>query len=174
MAELFHWTADDQLVRSEDDPDPPAACVLPDRLWIGSQEARARTPPPWTTVITLMQRAEDADSLWGRQLAPLPPTGPVASHHYFIGDTATVDLRGVLTETAFLIEHAPGPVLVHCAMGKSRSATVVVHYLWAVAGIGRTPEDTLRWLQNTWPRAQPNASFMAQIAAMPRRRQPVA
>lgn len=150
-----------------DADDPPAACVLPGRLWIGSVEARGRTPPPWTTVITLMQQAEDTDSIWGRRLPPLP-LGIVASHHYTIGDTAVVDITGVLVETALLIERAPGPVLVHCAMGKSRSAAVVVHYLWARGLGGESPDDALRVLQRTWPRAQPSASFMRQIAGMPR------
>ncbi|KAK5171270.1 tyrosine protein phosphatase yvh1 [Saxophila tyrrhenica] len=54
-----------------------------------------------------------------------------------------------------------GGVLVHCAMGKSRSATVVCAYLMQRYGI--TPMDALSQIREARPFCEPNEGFMKQL-----------
>lgn len=68
----------------------------------------------------------------------------------------------------------PGAVLVHCAMGKSRSATAVIAYLlWKhpqrfgradpSAAAQDAVERALQWVRETRPVAEPNDGFMRQL-----------
>ncbi|KAH0543656.1 hypothetical protein FGG08_002094 [Glutinoglossum americanum] len=54
-----------------------------------------------------------------------------------------------------------GGVLVHCAMGKSRSATCVLAYLIQKYRI--TPQEALEQLQLSRPICEPNLGFMQQL-----------
>ncbi|KAF2721441.1 dual specificity protein phosphatase 12 [Polychaeton citri CBS 116435] len=54
-----------------------------------------------------------------------------------------------------------GAVLVHCAMGKSRSAAVVCAYLMGRNGI--TPDQALSQLRESRPLCEPNDGFMKQL-----------
>lgn len=54
-----------------------------------------------------------------------------------------------------------GGVLVHCAMGKSRSATVVIAYLMQVHNIG--PSEALSHLRQARSICEPNDGFMKQL-----------
>ncbi|KAL2260856.1 hypothetical protein VTK26DRAFT_5038 [Humicola hyalothermophila] len=69
---------------------------------------------------------------------------------------------------------SPGAVLVHCAMGKSRSVSAVIAYLlWKHPGrYGKSnPRTTgrdavgsaLQWVRRTRPIAEPNDGFMRQL-----------
>ncbi|KAK3903792.1 protein-tyrosine phosphatase-like protein [Staphylotrichum tortipilum] len=69
---------------------------------------------------------------------------------------------------------APGVVLVHCAMGKSRSASAVIAYLlWKHPHrFGKADPTTtaqqavaraLQWVRDTRPVAEPNEGFMRQL-----------
>ncbi|TKX18641.1 tyrosine-protein phosphatase [Elsinoe australis] len=73
-----------------------------------------------------------------------------------------------------LLEHLPpcikfiqdgldtgGGVLVHCAMGKSRSATVVIAYLMKRFDIG--PKEALAKLREARPFVDPNDGFVEQL-----------
>lgn len=69
---------------------------------------------------------------------------------------------------------APGAVLVHCAMGKSRSVTAIIAYLlwkhphrFGKADPTTTGEQAvsqaLQWVRETRPIAEPNEGFMRQL-----------
>ena len=55
-------------------------------------------------------------------------------------------------------------VLVHCAQGKSRSATIAVAYISKFEGISVT--EALRVIQAERAMAQPNLNFMQQLLNM--------
>ena len=61
-----------------------------------------------------------------------------------------------------------GAVLVHCAQGKSRSATVVVAYLRAVGACGADADlaSCLAFVKSRRMMAQPNRHFWAQLKAV--------
>ncbi|ELR08640.1 tyrosine protein phosphatase yvh1 [Pseudogymnoascus destructans] len=74
-----------------------------------------------------------------------------------------------------LIEHFPtvvqfikdalaggGGVLIHCAMGKSRSVTLAIAYLLATRP-SLTPYTALSLIRQTRPHADPNSGFMTQL-----------
>ncbi|KAL5342555.1 protein-tyrosine phosphatase-like protein [Aspergillus crustosus] len=58
---------------------------------------------------------------------------------------------------------AGGSVLVHCAMGKSRSATVCIAYLLHHQPTALTPQSTLALLRESRPLCEPNPGFMEQL-----------
>ncbi|KAI4097064.1 MAG: hypothetical protein L6R37_006855 [Teloschistes peruensis] len=55
-----------------------------------------------------------------------------------------------------------GGVLVHCAYGKSRSATIIIAYLLSTLFI-ETPTKALALLRQCRPMAQPNSGFWSQL-----------
>ncbi|KAL5050331.1 hypothetical protein BDW71DRAFT_123915 [Aspergillus fruticulosus] len=58
---------------------------------------------------------------------------------------------------------AGGSVLVHCAMGKSRSATVCIAYLLHRQRSAFTPQSALALLRESRPLCEPNPGFMEQL-----------
>ena len=69
---------------------------------------------------------------------------------------------------------SPGAVLVHCAMGKSRSVTAVIAYLlWKhpyrfgkadpTTAAQQVVAQALQWVRETRPVAEPNDGFMRQL-----------
>ncbi|KAL2002366.1 hypothetical protein VTN02DRAFT_73 [Thermoascus thermophilus] len=59
---------------------------------------------------------------------------------------------------------AGGGVLVHCAMGKSRSATICIAYLLHRERNALTPQDALAILRKARPLCEPNEGFMEQLS----------
>ncbi|KAL8808071.1 MAG: hypothetical protein Q9182_000349 [Xanthomendoza sp. 2 TL-2023] len=68
------------------------------------------------------------------------------------------------TSNAFVLEGLGrgGGVLVHCAMGKSRSATAIIAYLLSTSP-AYTPTTALSLLRQTRPLCEPNLGFMHQL-----------
>ncbi|KAL4927188.1 dual specificity phosphatase YVH1 [Aspergillus undulatus] len=58
-----------------------------------------------------------------------------------------------------------GSVLVHCAMGKSRSATICIAYLLHHQRSALTPQSALALLRESRPLCEPNSGFMEQLIA---------
>lgn len=85
--------------------------------------------------------------------------------HIWAEDDPNVDLLQWFERTSAFIkeglESEGGAVFVHCAMGKSRSAAVVVAYLMARYGVGA--EDGLRWVEEGRPVCEPNPGFKEQL-----------
>jgi dual specificity phosphatase 12 len=54
-----------------------------------------------------------------------------------------------------------GAVIVHCAMGVSRSATVVCAYLMKTQSL--SPEEALDMIRKSRPPCRPNEGFLAQL-----------
>ncbi|KAE8353917.1 protein-tyrosine phosphatase-like protein [Aspergillus coremiiformis] len=59
---------------------------------------------------------------------------------------------------------AGGGVLVHCTMGKSRSATICIAYLLHQQPIALTPQSALSVIRESRPRCEPNDGFMKQLS----------
>lgn len=57
-----------------------------------------------------------------------------------------------------------GNVLVHCFMGRSRSATIILAYLIARRGFSLT--HALHALRRVRPQAQPNRGFLLELQAL--------
>ncbi|MCJ1336800.1 tyrosine protein phosphatase yvh1 [Bachmanniomyces sp. S44760] len=56
-----------------------------------------------------------------------------------------------------------GGVLVHCAMGKSRSTTLIIAYLLSTASMPVIPSTVLASIRICRPIAEPNDGFMSQL-----------
>lgn len=90
-------------------------------------------------------------------------------HHLFIqcNDYGTSNLlMHMSTVCDFIDNHLPSNgalsnVLIHCWMGISRSAAMLIAYLMRKLGKGR--DETLALVRDKWPRANPNPGFMRQL-----------
>ncbi|KAL4873167.1 hypothetical protein BDV12DRAFT_160505 [Aspergillus spectabilis] len=114
-----------------------------------------------------LSRANITHILSVLRLQPTDDTGSKYQHHQIEVD----DL-----EDENLLEHFPaairfiqtgldagGSVLVHCAMGKSRSATVCIAYLLHHQRSALTPQSALALLRESRPLCEPNSGFMEQL-----------
>jgi len=54
-----------------------------------------------------------------------------------------------------------GHVFIHCAMGKSRSATILAAYLMSTRRV--SPDEALALIRRTRPMVEPNPAFMEQL-----------
>ncbi|MCJ1315152.1 tyrosine protein phosphatase yvh1 [Xylographa vitiligo] len=74
-------------------------------------------------------------------------------------------LQHFATSNAFIRDGLAGSggVLVHCAMGKSRSTTLIIAYLLSLSPSTITPESALATVRLCRPMAEPNSGFMQQL-----------
>ncbi|KAL1596625.1 hypothetical protein SLS60_009273 [Paraconiothyrium brasiliense] len=84
--------------------------------------------------------------------------------HVWAEDDPNEDLLKWFEKTAEFVREGlqnNGGVFVHCAMGKSRSAAVVVAFLMWEFGVGM--EEGLRWVEEGRPVCEPNPGFQEQL-----------
>ncbi|KAK3935374.1 tyrosine-protein phosphatase [Diplogelasinospora grovesii] len=128
---------------------------------------------------TVVKRATGEHSgISPAEATKVPPSSPDPSVHTTPAELARLSLTPLSSSTRGPSGPAPtGAVLVHCAMGKSRSVTAVIAYLlWKHPHrFGRTnhPENTtsageavaqaLKWVRESRPMAEPNGGFMRQL-----------
>ncbi|KAI0647495.1 protein-tyrosine phosphatase-like protein [Trametes meyenii] len=98
-------------------------------------------------------------------LPHLPPHQQLQRFQLPLQDSPFSELAAFLPQTTAWIAAAlrdPGArVLVHCAQGVSRSASVAAAFL--VAHYGCTPEQAVKLVQAKRPCAQPNPGFVSQL-----------
>lgn len=132
---------------------------MSEKLYIGGLSALYKEPDPLKGGgVTHVLSALDFDVRDSKQLRDYK--------HLIIqvDDDANEDLLTRFQETNAFIDAGlqnDGGVFVHCAMGVSRSATIICAYLMWKHRISR--EDALKWLREGRPRATPNKGFMEQL-----------
>lgn len=85
-------------------------------------------------------------------------------------DISSQDLQQYFENGAAWMEEAinnGGKILVHCACGISRSASMVIAYL--MQSTGRSYDETLAYVQSKRPIIQPNRGFEEQLRVWERR-----
>ncbi|KAF9887873.1 tyrosine protein phosphatase yvh1 [Aspergillus nanangensis] len=115
-----------------------------------------------------LNRANITHVLSALRLQPDEETFAPFQHH-------RIDVDDVDDEN--LLEHFPaaikfiqsgldsgGSVLVHCAMGKSRSATICIAYLLHQQPRALTPQSALEIIRQSRPLCEPNDGFMEQLS----------
>jgi predicted protein tyrosine phosphatase len=138
------------------------SCVLPGRLYIGDEDARH----PSVLAAHGIVRVISCQQHWERNAHyPAIRTMPagVEEFAYFFDDWHTVDITDALRSSYAQIATSPGPCLVHCAAGISRSSSIVAGYLMAAHHL--TADAALAYLIERHPRANPRANFRRQLAA---------
>eukprot|EP01089_Gocevia_fonbrunei_P010241 TRINITY_DN2284_c0_g1_i1.p1 TRINITY_DN2284_c0_g1~~TRINITY_DN2284_c0_g1_i1.p1 ORF type:complete len:237 (-),score=42.53 TRINITY_DN2284_c0_g1_i1:185-895(-) len=107
---------------------------------------------------------------WGNELPALEKEFGVQFLRLGWTDTANQKLYREkhwddLIESIIWIDNArkKGNVVVHCAQGKSRSATLVVAYLMAKKDMTR--DEALIFVKKIRPIAEPNDNFLSQLAS---------
>ncbi|KAL3481613.1 protein-tyrosine phosphatase-like protein [Aspergillus californicus] len=100
----------------------------------------------------------------------LQPTDDIFSayqhHHIAIDDLDDENLLEHFPSAIKFIQSgldSGGSVLVHCAMGKSRSATICIAYLLHHQRSALTPQSALAFLRESRPLCEPNPGFMKQL-----------
>ncbi|KAL4809041.1 protein-tyrosine phosphatase-like protein [Aspergillus unguis] len=87
-------------------------------------------------------------------------------HHIEVDDLEDENLLEHFPSAVKFIQSgldAGGSVLVHCAMGKSRSATVCIAYLLHRQRSAFTPHSALALIRESRPLCEPNPGFMEQL-----------
>jgi atypical dual specificity phosphatase len=131
-------------------------------LWLGPDTVRCLVEAfSITLVVSAVTNVERRD--------PEYKSVPCEEHRIELDDDEDADLSfEMVTDAAFRIHAALGAgkrVLVHCAFGRSRSASLCAAYLIA-SGRAPTYEDALAQLSEKRPCVRPNAGFAAKLRAM--------
>lgn len=142
-------------------------------LWIGRERAnRVKIDGQGFIAIGAAKAAAQPDALVAAGVTHVVNAGAHAyerstSVEYLdipVRDTEQADLSAHFDAVNSFIASAAdahGFVLVHCAAGRSRSATLVAAYLVAV--LGMQPEEAVAAVRQARPIAQPNPAFLSQL-----------
>ncbi|CAI7628714.1 unnamed protein product [Penicillium pancosmium] len=104
------------------------------------------------------------------RLNPAEVKDAFSSFQHFVIDADDIDDENLLQHFPAAIQFiqsgldAGGNVLVHCAMGKSRSAAVCIAYLLHQKPSALTPQSALEIIRQSRPLCEPNDGFMEQLA----------
>ncbi len=140
----------------QDDPSPPRGCIF-----LGPQQSagkykldalRSASPPVGAIVncTNAFPNHHESDSISYCRVA--------------INDEAGANILAFLDGTSEFIHHYIEKgisVLVHCQMGASRSATVVIAYLMKYRSMSR--EEAYNHIKERRPQVNPNAGFWRQL-----------
>jgi hypothetical protein len=143
------------------DGSSPASMIIDDKLWLGSidsaRDAKWLESARITHICDVNGRPTTADK-------SMYDSRSIAHRHYQLEDTTNFVIRPHFATThAFLDEAkaAGGRILVHCAAGVSRSATILMS--WVMKEEKRTLADVMTQVRSRRPFAYPNRSFFAAL-----------
>eukprot|EP01012_Entosiphon_sulcatum_P025640 TRINITY_DN30993_c0_g1_i1.p1 TRINITY_DN30993_c0_g1~~TRINITY_DN30993_c0_g1_i1.p1 ORF type:complete len:285 (-),score=34.71 TRINITY_DN30993_c0_g1_i1:23-877(-) len=127
-----------------------------EKLWLGSFDAALNEGALRQNNIRSIVSVVDE-----QQLLP-PPYEDIHAVQYSVSDSLDEDILRILPHCCNYLDEArrEGGVLVHCKLGQSRSAVVVIAYLMVH---GRTLDNALAELRLERPRINPNVNFMKQL-----------
>lgn len=141
------------------DTDFSTDLVIP-HLYIGPWDSRTQVSDlKIKYVVSLLSNAERRYSNYP---AYLPDN--VQEYSYLAKDQIGFDLKLILDDCLPKIHkavQAKENVLIHCAAGISRSASIIIAYLIQYRKMDMV--DAFRLLKNARPSIQPNPSFLKQI-----------
>jgi protein-tyrosine phosphatase len=133
--------------------------ILPGQLWLGGVES-LRNKELMSKVHTVVT-AIHLDRVSECALAPWLK----GKEHLRISihDWPTEDIDSHLDEAAdFIFRHLKDGVLVHCFGGISRSATIVIYFLWKY-GYAPNIDAALKLVRKHRPDVRPNSGFWATL-----------
>ena len=136
--------------------------VVPGRLFIGSCDIRLKPQLFHDLEIKRVIALGSAIEFKYYQSEPVP--SEIEQHEFILEDSYRGEILPLVREAVELIEESlkkNEAVLVHCAAGVNRSATVVIAYLMRSRKL--TVAEALRELKKVRPRVNPNSSFLQQL-----------
>ncbi|KAK3321360.1 protein-tyrosine phosphatase-like protein [Cercophora scortea] len=139
---------------------PPAACIIPNLLYLGPVSAASNT--------TFLAR-EGITHVLSIGKSPASRIEGIIYERLGLTDAEDSDIGPVVTNACDIIdgaERSGGKVLVHCSAAISRSPTVVAAYLMRRRGV--TLRESLVRLVEGREAVAPNRGFLRQLCEMER------
>lgn len=136
--------------------------ILKDKLWISCLIGAAKVKyfPNISAVVSIGPDQRFVDMYYAKFPDKIYYT-------ILIEDDKTEDILKHLDDATEFIYMHKGEVLVHCAAGISRSATVCIAYLMRYQGY--TLKEALELCQKARPIVEPNEGFMEQLKLFERK-----
>ena len=143
----------------------PPSRVAP-RLYVGGAASARDAAALAAAAITHIVNAAPSVPNWFEKAGDENAPSQLTYLNVPVFDDARDDLGAFFPSVVAFIDTAlasGGAVLIHCVAGASRSVTLAA--AWLVAARGATPAAALAAVRAARPRADPNAGFLAQLAA---------